>query len=376
MKYHTRTKCFEIDTATEKNHHGTEGAVYLHGATAIKLYFKPTEEQRKKLEYLIAHRPSASAEKLTAWPQEIVYDSKHHFVGYTMRKIEGHIFSEITERFCTLWSEKYLIAIALSLIYCVDNIHKMGYCIGDFNPNNFLVNASTGQVIRLDIDSLHIEEPNMYYPCGTLYPDYTAPEILYYMKKNHVKKPAELPKKCSYNKQADLFALYALVFRILNKGYHPCTAVPKQTGSAVPSIIYRIRDGIRPYFTNNLDYKLPDYAPPLTHFSISIRMLFQQCFNQGFFHPNQRPSAQKLYQELNKLYRIYFPNQNVNAEVSTSRTRAVKNIKAQRIPKSPKIPKKTSKLSLLKVVGQLIGVFILGCIIPFAIYIIFYRIIW
>lgn len=355
MKYHTCTQSFDIDTTTERNKHGTEGCVYLRGGTAIKLYFQPDQEKYEKVQYLIRHRPLASEEKLTAWPQEVVYDSSNRFAGYTMRKIEGHTFAEITERFAAIWDAKYLINVARSLIYCVDAIHRMGYCIGDFNPNNFFV-TSQGQVIRLDIDSLHIESPNVYYPCGAAYPENTAPELLHQMRKQQVNRPADLPKGCSFTKESDLFCLYTLVFCILNKGYHPCTAQPRQTGTSVPSLLYRIQHGIRPYFTDDSAYRLPDDVPPLTHFPLSVRSLFQQCFGDGFFNSKARPTARRLYNELNKMYQQSMGNPNRTDSVTI---RTVRTAKAVRTPKSPKpvvYPSKADKISILSMLGAFFGV--------------------
>ena len=81
MQYHTKTQRFTI-SEQEPYKNGAEGKVYSKGTMVVKLLHKPYREVYDKLEYLIAHRPSAQRERLTAWPQELVYDrSNCFFVG-------------------------------------------------------------------------------------------------------------------------------------------------------------------------------------------------------------------------------------------------------------------------------------------------------
>lgn len=301
MQYHTKTQRFTI-SEKEPYKNGAEGKVYSKGSMVVKLLHKPYREVYDKLAYLIAHRPSAQRERLTAWPQEIVYDRSNRFCGYTMKKIEGRPLSEVMELFVEKWDKSYLMYFALSLIRCVDNIHAMRFCIGDFNPNNFIIDIKTGDIIRIDIDSLHIATLTTYFPCQTLHPEYSMPEILKQMQAHGIQEPGKLPKRCSYTRQADWFALYTMVFRLLNRGIHPCHAQPTKKGEAVPLDLMCIQQGIRPYFVPHADYKLPEWAPPLTFMPIPVRALFQQCFGRGWDHPNERPSAKKLYMAIEQWY--------------------------------------------------------------------------
>ena len=50
------------------------------------------------------------------------------------------------------------------------------------------------------------------------------------------------------------------------------------------------------------DYKVPEWAPPLTDMPVPVRALFQQCFGRGWDHPNERPSAKKLYTAIAEWY--------------------------------------------------------------------------
>lgn len=301
MQYHTKTQDFSI-SERDPCKRGAEGSVYIRGETAIKLFHTPSEARSKKLDYLVDHRPSYAREELTAWPQELVYNNKNVCCGYTMRVVEGRSLSEVLERFAKIWDREYLLYTALSLIRCVDNLHAMHVCIGDFNPNNFVMNIHTGDIIRVDIDSLHIEHMMTYFPCNAIYPEHGAPEIFKNIQKYGVDTPGKLPKRHSYTKQADWFALYIIVFRLLNQGVHPCCAQPKRTGEEVPMYAACIQQGIRPYFVKNSAYKLPAYAPPLKQMPRSVRELFQQCFGSGFNQPLERPSAKQLYTAIAEWY--------------------------------------------------------------------------
>lgn len=282
MTYHTSSR--ELISVTEKYGSGAEGAVFKFGTMAVKI-FSPSEckSKEEKIRWLIAHRPCQELMEVSSWPIEMVYDENNRFCGYTMQQVEGRDLGDVISN-CTRgkWKDKILVRIAAELIRTVDLFHREGFILGDFNPRNFIV-LSSGRVVRIDIDSLHIERPEVFFPCVTgELREYTAPEIIRALVACGGSF-ADLPKGGGHSIAGDRFSMSVLVFRLLMKGVHPFSAVRRNPCDRddlnTPLIKQNIVDGRCPYFKNDSEYIVPAYAPgTVDRLTPELTELFRNTF--------------------------------------------------------------------------------------------------
>lgn len=294
---------------------GGEGAVYsIQGdpSNVLKIYIKqqPAEIYRKLLAMVKnpPHDPTVNGptkHRSIAWPSDILYSDrqKTQFAGYIMPYVEPRRFSKMLgyidpdsrkKSFMGGFTWLHLYSVACNLASCVAAIHERGYCIGDINESNILVDSGAPLTI-IDCDSFQVKDPStgQTWRCTVGKPEYTAPELMGYKYEN-VDRTFE----------TDSFALAIMIFQLLMEGYHPYAARGSLVANA-SNTPDKIKLGIFPYGTSRRGIEPPDGAPPFDLLHPSIQSLFIRCFDSGHKNPSIRPSAKEWMKELRDTLRLF-----------------------------------------------------------------------
>jgi hypothetical protein len=132
---------------------GGEGAVYVKGSTAYKIYADPTRAI-----------PLAKIDELSALdqpniirPLDLILDGKNTPVGYSMRSVEKahalcQLFPKAFRQRNNLTPE-LMLRLVQRLQSGVSHVHDKGILIVDLNELNFLVSADFSEVFFVDVDS-------------------------------------------------------------------------------------------------------------------------------------------------------------------------------------------------------------------------------
>jgi len=265
---------------------GGEGAVYevqQRADLVVKLYHPGKAPPRGKLERMLKNPPddptAAQGHRSIAWPCGLLHDAGGQAAGYAMPRISSglplhglyNLQSRAQKAAGFHW--RYLHVAARNLASAVAAIHAKGYCLGDLNESNILV-QSTALLSLVDTDSFQVPNPaGPPYLCPVGKPDYTAPEI-----------QGQDFGRLRRTEEHDRFALAVLLFQILQEGSHPFRGKgpPAELGE-------RIRRGLFPFVPGSVAQPPPlalfgELAPPL-------QALFRAAFQAGHTNPRQRPSA-------------------------------------------------------------------------------------
>ncbi|GHV12141.1 hypothetical protein FACS1894219_04500 [Clostridia bacterium] len=285
---------------------GGEGSIFdvtnVNGYVA-KIFHsgKATTALERKLDVLL-HSFDSEMRKVFVAPIDLLY-LNGKFVGYIMQKVNNcktfsNFYSE-NQRRDLPWS--LFVEVAKMFAYAVSLIHKTNnVVIGDFNPENFLIDPVNKRLFAVDTDSYHVIGANGFlFRCEVSYPDNTAPEL------NGVAFDVE---KSTFTKETDLFALAVIVFQLLMNGAHPFNADISKFGSKSSSrfqLDRNIQNGYLPWFPDNIPLQarerlgLPDAAPDIDAIPRRVQELFRRAFVDGHKKPNSRPSAAEWYDALN-----------------------------------------------------------------------------
>ena len=276
---------------------GGEACVYAvptDASSVAKIYHKPTEEQGRKLEVMIADppdNPTASLGHISiAWPTEVLYsiDGTKQVVGFLMPRLRGmrpiiDVYNPRTRRQqCPEFSYKYLLRTARNMAASFAALHASGYCIGDVNESNILV-SDAALITVVDTDSFQVSDPEhkTVYRCKVGKPEFTPPEL---QNKNF--------SQYERTETHDLFGLGVLIFQLLMEGTHPFSGIYQGAGEP-PAYEARIAEG---HFTYSQGRKVPYAATPIAPdwkiLHPTLQQLFVRCFEDGHYQPQLRPSAQ------------------------------------------------------------------------------------
>ena len=132
---------------------GGEGAVYVKGSTAYKIYANPTRAipLAKIDELSVLDQPNIIR------PLDLILDGKNTPVGYSMRSVEKahalcQLFPKAFRQRNNLTPE-LMLRLVLRLQAGVSHVHDKGILIVDLNELNFLVSADFSEVFFVDVDS-------------------------------------------------------------------------------------------------------------------------------------------------------------------------------------------------------------------------------
>lgn len=276
---------------------GGEGSVYRivgDSTQVLKLYhdskMTPTqyvpnmrEHLEKKLRIMVNYPVScynAQGKLSVAWPQDVVYYN-NKFVGYVMpcvttnKKIYDVCREKSRVQMFPNYTWKYAVILALNLSWTVNSIHEKGYCIGDFNPNNILIDKH-GNVTLIDTDSFDIKEPKggYNYKCMVGVPEMLAPEL---QGRGNLQNP-----RVKFTQETDNFSLAIHIFNLLMNNCHPfnCINISKEHSSSnMAPLSVDIAEG-HFYYGRPLPkgIELPDTAPDYSMLPQYIRGLFERTF--------------------------------------------------------------------------------------------------
>ena len=158
---------------------GGEGMVFeIVGRSEVcKLYFpdKLTEARRDKIELMTSHK---FVRRGICWPIASVADSAGVFRGFLMPRASGQPLGHTLflphqlPRMRPDWTRRESVSLALHILYCLEDLHRINVLIGDINPQNILF-AAPDEVYIVDCDSFQVEG----FPCPVGTVNFTAPEI-------------------------------------------------------------------------------------------------------------------------------------------------------------------------------------------------------
>lgn len=226
---------------------------------------------------------------LIAWPTHLVEDARGHCVGFLMPEIPLDRTVPMTKYMArstmrTLSEDDRglprRVQICRNLAAMVAEIHQQKHYMVDLKPQNILVYKEQGIICLVDADSFSIAPKRAgdeRYAASAFTPEYLAAELL----RN------ELPPGAVINDTQDRFALAALMYQILNYGFHPFQGTPRFQVNEW-SIALSIREGL---YANGLvpsEFAAP--APGSSHdcWDAETRKLFDRAFTAS---PSKRPTA-------------------------------------------------------------------------------------
>lgn len=138
---------------TEFKAQGGEGAVYVKGQTAYKIYADPSRciAQAKIAELSLLIQPNIIR------PIHLVLDRKNLPVGYTMRAIgKAHSLCQLFPKAFRQRNHitpEIMLRLVRQLQTGVLHIHSRGILVVDLNEMNFLVSSNFAELFFIDVDS-------------------------------------------------------------------------------------------------------------------------------------------------------------------------------------------------------------------------------
>ena len=262
-------------------------------------------EKENKLLIMVDNPPSQQVMSQIAWPLDVLYDSRHSFVGFVMPKLPINEDINVIYEYGAsakypkiTWSNKILIAKNLCAV--LGAVHDAGHVVGDLNPKNISVNPNNGRIVFVDTDSYHIEDNGRVYRCNVGIAEYFPAEIQRKLKGGASLTDIPLP---TFSMNSDNFALAVHIFQLLMNGTHPfaCRVLPSQPSVAFAQPSDNILNGIFPFMHPNSGTDIPLYAPSMDILPQNMKDLFRRAFVVGHKDPNQRPSAEEWYVALEDL---------------------------------------------------------------------------
>lgn len=198
---------------------GGEAAVFLlknYPGVVAKIYHKhPSQSAVAKIQLLVRNK-SESLAKIAAWPEGTVHSKPGGpVIGFVMPLAMG--FRPVHELYSPLerkrnfpeFDWRFLAHVAMNCCAAVDEVHRSGVVVGDFNQNNLLF-SKNGFAKLIDVDSMQIAAGNDKFLCSVGVPEFTPPEL----QGKDFRSTARIPNH-------DCFGLAVVIFQLLMMGRHP-----------------------------------------------------------------------------------------------------------------------------------------------------------
>lgn len=183
---------------TEFKAQGGEGAVYVKGQTAYKIYTDPSRciAQAKIDELSLLVQPNIIR------PVHLILDRRNLPVGYTMRAIgKAHSLCQLFPKAFRQRNNitpEIMLRLVRQLQTGVLHIHSRGILIVDLNEMNFLVSTNFAELFFIDVDSYQT-------------PSFPATALMESVRDRHA---------TSYTQSSDWFAFAVVSFQMF-VGIHP-----------------------------------------------------------------------------------------------------------------------------------------------------------
>ncbi|HYJ48112.1 MAG TPA: hypothetical protein VEV81_15985, partial [Pyrinomonadaceae bacterium] len=177
---------------------GGEGAIYVKGSTAYKIYADPLRAiPREKILEL-----SVLTGSNLIRPLDVLLDGKNRTVGYSMRSVEKsyalcQLFPKAFRQRHNLMPEVTL-RLVRRLQEGVGRVHAQGILIVDLNEMNFLVAEDFSEIFFIDVDSYQT-------------PSYPATVLMESVRDRHARE---------FTTQSDWFSFAVVSFQMFT-GIHP-----------------------------------------------------------------------------------------------------------------------------------------------------------
>ena len=285
---------------------GGEGAVYtIQGFPhkLIKIYnnVNVAKAKEEKIRAMVRSSESSTLKKSgllndISWPLAMIYDDKHNFIGFGMNAIGDGLKLDDIYAYPPKVNANITIIDKLDLLISMCNVverfHDTGNEIGDFNPENIMINKNM-TVGFIDVDSCHLHLDGKTYKCVVCAPGYVAPEIISKTKNTTY----EAYNGTTFTKESDYFGLAIHCFCMLMNGCHPYKCVKHKlaqgSSASVMPIDLRVERGETPFFRNVPNMITPDWAPRLNDLPDYLVKMFERAFVEGHNNPLNRPNEKE-----------------------------------------------------------------------------------
>jgi len=296
---------YYVGSLVSKEAKGGEGSVHClpqNPGLVAKIYrcdvlsANDIKQRARKVESMLTkNSPLASSDSFCAWPQDALYDSDGVFCGYIMRSVEQGVklSRKLSDKLRIQSTQEELIAIACNLAIAVEQVHSHSYVIGDFKPDNLLVDSHAFITI-IDVDSFQFEFKDEFFPCKAGTPEWLPPEL------------QETSFAChSFSAETDRWALAVIIFKLLMNDTHPFTHRMTNPLAERSSQSENVICGLSSHFpeTNRAGLAIgePLTCPPLSTLPPEVCNLFRQTFVDGHIADLRRPAAVEWITPLQQL---------------------------------------------------------------------------
>ncbi len=274
---------------------------------AAKIYYDPSNFNRKKIEAMLAAPPDSLIASIDArnyaqyaWPTHLLLDNKKLAIGYLMPLIPKHE-STTMEVFINpvlrqraglkaLDAISLRLEIARNLSALLVDLHKKGHHFIDFKPQNICVYRNSHLVTLLDCDGYSINsQSSPSFPATHYSSEYIAPEAL----SNHM-RPEDM------GIEQDRYVLAVLIFQIMNNGIHPFQGVmsPGTDVSELNTTDKKVKKWLYPYGKA----AHPRIQPLASSIHGCIDGISRNYFDRAFSGaPGKRPTTIEWFHHLSRL---------------------------------------------------------------------------
>lgn len=294
-----------ITTKDKPLSRGGEGSIYVvtssnYPECCVKVFHKNKITNRiNKLEYQVSHPLKAPHNSLykICWPIDFVYINNER-VGFVMPLAWPDSFSlydiylndelsvfdrrsarGVGNRFKILFN----IANAISVL------HREGYVLGDFKPENILLSAD-GKISLIDLDSIQIvSKTGEIFYATAFTEDYAYPPEL-----GHIQSHSLISSKW------DNYSFAIVAYQILF-GIHPftvSTSVKDIMGNPIQTRSELMKNRLFPFGCRNSEISI---IPPPHYYFYSLDDSLRSLFIETFNLENNAPSIDKWTEQI---YRI------------------------------------------------------------------------
>jgi DNA-binding helix-hairpin-helix protein with protein kinase domain len=274
---------------------GGEGEVYAASGSsqlAIKIYTTPNKREKEAKVLAMIQAGLTKNCPFVAFPIEVVRSRDGSFLGFSMRKVEGHkpihnLYAPGSRKQHFPGADyRFLVQVATNIARAFASVHQTGCVVGDINHSSILV-AQDATVALIDADSFQLTASTQKFLCTVAVPEYTPPELL----------GADL-SVISRTANHDAFGMAVMMFQLLFMGRHPYVGIVRN-GEA-PPLHENIRNHRFVYAEHrNVGMDQPAGTPVLSEFTPEVAEAFERAFSNKT--SVVRPSASEWIRLLEQL---------------------------------------------------------------------------
>lgn len=254
-----------------------------------------------RLQALASKRMLANSPSF-AWPVEAVYEKGGNLAGYIMRRIpEGYV--RLTSLFGGVkavkhafpnWTRRDLAETALNFVATIQKLQVNGVMPVDWNPQNFLVDASH-HVVCIDCDSYQVYDGSgKCFTSSAYFESMAAPELLW--NPGLKGQPRTEAQTC--------WSVALMVYRLLMAGMHPFQYVDESGGTVAASVVDNIKAGMCPLGYGAGCRFAPVWAPLWSYLTGKLKDMFITTFrredNHGWGDPAFRAPLEMQHAEIKR----------------------------------------------------------------------------